>query len=214
VSAEIALAFRQQIEVGASGPAAPPLEQCAAELAGHAGVLAVRAFSVRVVKGERTPASYPELVICELDDAPAGVAAFGSAPSFAPSQSWRFVAWHGCSVGPRSDFELPEHLYLNLSAAPPSLSFAAYSDWYQRHQQENIAHSAVLRRGWRYRLTRLGPRADPGPSHLAAYELDGTLEALTADLDEAMRTGGISLPDWFDRFASLEAVAVGDRESR
>jgi hypothetical protein len=43
------------------------------------------------------------------------------------------------------------------------------------------------------------------------YELEGTLETLTADLGRAMRAGVISLPDWFTRFASLEAIAVGER---
>jgi len=51
----------------------------------------------------------------------------------------------------------------------------------------------------------------PGPTHLALNELDGALETLTADLGRAMEAGVISLPDWFTRFASLEAIAVGDR---
>jgi hypothetical protein len=91
------------------------------------------------------------------------------------------------------------------------MSFDAYSDWYQVHQDENIAQSDVLRRGWRYRLERLGSAAGLGPTHLAVYELEGSLEVLTADLGRAMRAGVISLPDWFTRFASLEAIAVGDR---
>jgi len=114
------------------------------------------------------------------------------------------------SIGARHDFELPGHLYLQFSAQPPSLSFDAYSDWYQVHQDENIAQSAVLRRGWRYRLEPLGTPAGPGPTHLAVYELEGTLETLTADLGRAMQAGVISLPDWFTRFASLEAIALGE----
>ena len=43
------------------------------------------------------------------------------------------------------------------------------------------------------------------------YELDGELEALRSHLDAAMAAGVISLPDWFTRFASLEAVAAGER---
>jgi hypothetical protein len=212
MSAEIVLVFRQRIEEDPSVPLA--LEHHAAELAGAAGVLAARAFSVGVVLGERTPAFYPELVICQLGDAPAAAAALGAGLSAAPVAGWRVAAWRCIAVAGRSDFELPRHLYLNFSAAPPSLSFAAYSDWYQRHQDENIAHSAVLRRGWRYRLERLGPQVAPDPSHLAAYEMDGALDTLTADLGAAMRAGEISLPDWFDRFASLEAIAVGERVSR
>ena len=69
----------------------------------------------------------------------------------------------------------------------------------------------MLRRGWRYRLEPLGTAVGPGPTHLALYELEGTLEALTADLGSAMQAGVISLPDWFTRFASLEAIAVDER---
>jgi hypothetical protein len=115
------------------------------------------------------------------------------------------------SIGAQTDFELPGHLYLQFSAHPGALSFDAYSDWYQVHQDENIAQSAVLRRGWRYRLEPLATAVGPGPTHLAVYELDGTLETLTGDLGRAMRAGVISLPDWFTRFASLEGIAVGER---
>jgi hypothetical protein len=57
----------------------------------------------------------------------------------------------------------------------------------------------------------LGTAVGPGPTHLALYELEGTLEILTADLGRAMQAGVISVPDWFTRFASLEAIAVGER---
>jgi hypothetical protein len=221
VSADLLLAFRQQIGAGRPGAAAAPLERCAARLVELGGVAAARAFSLTVVLGERTPAFYPELVICELDDTVHGRRVAVASPGggrpgggFPRADGWGSAAWQGTSVGPRSDFELPGHLYLNFSAAPPSLWFAAYSAWYQVHQDENIAHSPVLRRGWRYRLESLGQQRGPGPSHLAIYELDGTLEALTADLGRAMQAGQISLPDWFDRFASLEATAVGARVSR
>ncbi|HXR28338.1 MAG TPA: hypothetical protein VN772_02085, partial [Solirubrobacteraceae bacterium] len=60
-------------------------------------------------------------------------------------------------------------------------------------------------------LEPLGAAVGPGPTHLAVYELEGTLEKLTADLGRAMATGVISLPDWFTRFASLEAIAAGER---
>jgi hypothetical protein len=72
----------------------------------------------------------------------------------------------------------------------------------------------VLRRGWRYRLEAVGAAGEPGPTHLALYELEGTLETLTTDLGRAMQAGVISLPDWFTRFASLEAIAVGERVTR
>jgi hypothetical protein len=210
VTAVIQLAFRQAL--GAGPALATRLERCVAESVRVEGVAAARAYSVTVVLGERTPAFHPELVICELDDSSAAADALGG--GFASDDGRWVAAWRGTSVGPRSDFELAAHLYLNFSAPPPSLSFAAYSDWYQVHQDDNIVHSAVLLRGWRYRLDRLGADVGPGPSHLALYELDGTLEALTADLGRAMQTGDISLPAWFDRYASLEAVAVGERVSR
>jgi hypothetical protein len=199
----------------------PPLDRAAAELMRVPGVVAARPFSVNVVLGDRTPAFHPELVMCELTDAGydrdaavaavAAIGADGTAGAGAVSDGARVVAWDGASVGERRDFELPDHLYLQFSAQPASLSFAAYSDWYQAHQDENIAQSEVLRQGWRYRLERLGGAPEPGPTHLAVYELDGTLEVLTADLGRAMRAGVISLPDWFTRFASLEAIAVGGR---
>jgi hypothetical protein len=91
------------------------------------------------------------------------------------------------------------------------MRFAQYSDWYQVHQDENLAQSAVLVRGWRYQLELIGEGERPGPTHLALYELDGDLETLTGDLGRAMEAGRISLPDWFTRFASLEGVAVGER---
>ena len=64
-----------------------------------------------------------------------------------PADGRGLAAWEGTSVGTRSDFGLPGHLYLQFSAQPPSTSFGAYSDWYQVHQDENIAQSDVLRRG-------------------------------------------------------------------
>ena len=182
-------------------------------------MVAARSFAVNVVLGERPPAFYPELVMCELDGAAfdAGGAAaaveIGGAATAGelPADGGGLAAWDGTSVGTRRDFELPGHLYLQFSAQPPSMSFGAYSDWYQVHQDENIAQSDVLRRGWRYRLEPLGTTVAPGPTHLAVYELEGTLETLTGDLGRAMQAGVISLPDWFNRFASLEAIAVGER---
>ncbi|HXR13908.1 MAG TPA: hypothetical protein VN740_04540, partial [Solirubrobacteraceae bacterium] len=124
------------------------------------GVLAARAFTVTVVLGDRTPAFYPELVMCELDragnDAEAALEALanggGAGARSTRPDGLRLAAWQGMSIGARSDFELPGHLYLQFSAQPAAQSFAAYSDWYQVHQDENIAQSQVLRRGWRYRL--------------------------------------------------------------
>ena len=216
--ADIRLVFRQQSEEGSAGTAVPSFAGCVPQLVRVPGVAAARAFAVNVVLGDKTPAFYPELVMCELDSATyderADVAALGlGAPAGGLTQQrgLRFAAWDGISIGARDDFELPDHLYLQFSAHPPSLSFDAYSDWYQVHQDENIAQSAVLRRGWRYRLEPVEAAAAPGPTHLAVYELEGTLETLTSDLGRAMQAGVISLPDWFTRFASLEAIAVGER---
>jgi hypothetical protein len=216
--ADILVVFRKRAAEGSANAAAPSLERYVAELVGIPGVVAARPFTVNVVLGDRTPAFYPELVMCELDgavdDAEAAMVALdipGTAGHGTRPDGLRFAAWDGVSIGARSDFELPGHLYLQFSAHPASLSFDAYSDWYQVHQDDNIAQSAVLRRGWRYRLEPLGTAVGPGPTHLALYELEGTLETLTADLGRAMQAGVISLPDWFTRFASLEAIAVGER---
>jgi hypothetical protein len=94
--------------------------------------------------------------MCELDganeDAEAAVGALdigATAGDGTCPDGLRCAAWDGVSIGARGDFELPGHLYLQFSAHPTSLSFDAYSDWYQVHQDENIDQSAVLRRGWR-----------------------------------------------------------------
>ena len=184
-------------------------EQCAAALALVPGVVATRSFAVNVVLGERTPAFYPALVMCELDDGVYDPRA--AAAALASPDGPAVAAWEARSIGARSDFELPDHLYLQFSANPPSMRFEEYSDWYQFHQDENIAQSEVLVRGWRYQLEPFGEGELPGPTHLALYELDGDLETLTRDLGRAMEAGRISLPDWFTRFASLEGVAVGER---
>ena len=190
MATDIFLAFRAQ----AHGAAA--LERLAAELLDSPGVAAARPFTGNVLLGERPPAGHPELVICELD-----------AGAIAPSAGeLRFAA---SSVGPRDDFDLPGHLYLQFSAAPGSMSFAQYSDWYQVHQDENIAQTDALRRGWRFRLDALDGPAGPRPAHLAVYEIEGPIEQVTGDFGRAMAAGVISLPDWFDRFASLEAIAAG-----
>lgn len=221
MSAAVLVVFIKRAEEGPADGVAPSLERHVAELVRVPGVVAARPFTVNVVIGDRTPAFYPELVIGELDgashDAEAAVAALaiGATPGDGTGpDGLRFAAWYGVSIGDRGDFESPGHLYLQFSAHPASLSFDAYSDWYQVHQDENIAQSSVLRRGWRYRLAPVGSAVEPGPTHLAVYELEGTLETLTADLGRAMQAGVISLADWFTRFASLEAVAVGERRAR
>jgi hypothetical protein len=214
MSADLYLLFRKG---AAEAVDAPALDGYVAQLVRCPGVVAARPFTVNVVLGDRTPAFYPDLVICERDRTihDAGLATVapitGSVPGAADRDGLRFAAWEGVSIGARRDIELSGHLYLQFSAHPPSLTFDAYSDWYQVHQDENIAQSAVLRRGWRYRLEPPGTAEIPGPTHLALYELEGTLERLTADLAGAMQAGAISLPDWFARFASLEAIAVGER---
>jgi len=220
MSAAILVVFRKRAEEGSADGVAPSLERYVAELGRVPGVVAARPFTVNVVLGDRTPAFYPELVMCELDathDAEAAVAALAigaTAGDGTGLDGLRLAAWDGVAIGARGDFKLPGHLYLQFSAHPASLSFDAYSDWYQVHQDENIAQSSVLRRGWRYRLAQVGSAVEPGPTHLAVYELEGTLEALTADLGRAMQAGVISLPEWFTRFASLEAIAVGERRTR
>jgi hypothetical protein len=209
--ADLLVAFAQHAD-GGSVDAAAWLEARVAALLQVRGVVAARRFTVNVVLGERTPAFYPALVLCELDGAGYDPAAAASAAlDVSASDGLRVAAWEGVSIGVRRELSLPEHLYLQFSADPASMSFEEYSDWYQVHQDENIAQSPVLRRGWRYRLERLGADAQPGPTHLALYELDGALETLTADLGRAMAAGVISLPDWFTRFASLEGIAVGAR---
>ena len=47
---------------------------------------------------------------------------------------------------------------------------------------------------------------------VAACGHPGVGTRLTTDLGNALRAGVISLPDWFDRFASLGAIAAGGRE--
>jgi hypothetical protein len=211
---EIFIAFRRQS--GDSGAA--PLVQWASALGGVPGVAAAQAFEVNVILGERPPAGYPELVIARLDaggfDLEAALAALDIAGADGNAQDadgLRFAAWEAASVGVRDDFDLAGHLYLQFSANPPSMSFEDYGDWYQVHQDENIAVTDGLLRGWRFRLAPRVVAADPGPVHLALYEIDGPLGRVTGDLGRAMEAGVISLPDWFTRFASLEGVAAGGR---
>jgi hypothetical protein len=207
--ADILIAFAQPPAQSPSVSGSQWCERCAGALRLLPGVVATRSFTVNVVLGERTPAFYPALVICELDGA--GYDSRAAAAALTSPDATRIAAWEGTSVGARSDFELPDHLYLQFSAQPSSLTFGQYSDWYQVHQDENIAQSVVLGRGWRYRLEPLGSDERPSPTHLALYELDGELETLTGDLGRAMAAGVISLPDWFTRFASLEGIATGER---
>jgi len=218
MAASIFLAFRKQVAGGPAGAGAVSLERCAEALLGVAGVAAVRSFKVNVVLGEHPPAGYPELVICEIDgaafDAQAALAALdigGRDGSTERPDGLRFAAWEAASIGVRGDFDSAPHLYLQFSANPPSMAFEDYSDWYQVHQDENIAVTEGLRRGWRFRLQPRVSAIVPGPTHLALYEIEGTLEKVTGDLGAAMGAGVISLPDWFTRFASLEGVALGDR---
>jgi hypothetical protein len=218
MGADIGLVFRRQSAERSADTAVAPLAEFVPQLVGVPDVVAARAFAVNVVLGDRTPAFYPELLMFEIDgghhDAHAAVAALaigGQVVGLPRPDGLRFAAWDATSIGARDDFELPDHLYLQFSAHPASLSFDAYSDWYQVHQDENIAQSAVLQRGWRYRLEPVEAAAAPGPTHLALYQLEGTLERLTSDLGAAMEAGVISLPDWFTRFASLEAIALGER---
>lgn len=134
--ADISLVFRAPPAEGPVDTAAPSLAGYVAELVRVPGVRAARAFAVNVVLGERTPAFYPELVMYELDgaghDSEAAMTALGVGGSggLTRADGLRFAAWDGTSVGARSDFELPDHLYLQFSAQPASLSFDAYSDWY------------------------------------------------------------------------------------
>lgn len=180
----------------------PPRDRVLADLLAAPSAVAARAFDINVILGERPPASYPELVICELGEDPmvVGLRSDGG-----------LLGWEATSIGVGTDFELAEHLYLQFSAQPPSMSFEEYSDWYQVHQDENIAQTDALTRGWRFRLEPLAALEEPGPTHLAAYEIQGSLETVTGGLGRAMAAGVISLPDWFTRFASLEAVAAGER---
>lgn len=181
---------------------ASPRDRVLTDLLAAPSAVAARSYDINVILGERPPASYPELVICELGDDPmvVGLRSEGG-----------LLGWEGASIGVGAGFELPEHLYLQFSAQPPSMSFEDYSAWYQVHQDENIAQTDALTRGWRFRLEPLAAVGEPGPTHLAAYEIQGSLETVTGDLGRAMQAGVISLPDWFTRFASLEAVAAGGR---
>lgn len=209
--ADLLIAFARPPGEDPAAAAAQWRGRCAAALALVPGVLATRSFAVNVVLGKRPPAFLPALVMCELDG---GYDAHAAQAALASPNEPAVAAWEATSIGDRSDFELPDHLYLQFSAHPASLTFDQYSDWYQVHQDENIAQSAVLVRGWRYRLERLGAGEAPGPTHLALYQLDGDLETLTGDLGRAMEAGAISLPDWFTRFASLEGIAAGERTPR
>jgi hypothetical protein len=122
-----------------------------------------------------------------------------------------FASWMCRSIGDGGDIVMPPHLYLNLSSPPPEMTFDDYSDWYDIHQKDNIANTAALGHGWRYRLDPNNPDDVESPTHLALYRLDGDIEQMAADLDRATAADSISLPRWFRRAASLEAEALTDR---
>ncbi|MGH2852027.1 MAG: hypothetical protein ACRDLP_15610 [Solirubrobacteraceae bacterium] len=198
MSADILLLFRTPH----ADVAPPSRERILADLLAAPGVVGARAFDINVILGDRPPAFHPELVIFELGGDPMVVGL---------RSEGELLGWEGTSIGVGTGFDLPEHLYLQFSAPPPSMSFEDYSDWYQVHQDENLAQTDALTRGWRFRLESLARTEQPGPTHLAAYEIQGSLETVTGDLGRAMQAGVISVPAWFTRFASLEAVAAGER---
>jgi hypothetical protein len=186
------------------------------EILAARGFVAARRYALALQRGTAIPAPFRYLSLYEtegaIDTVRQGLA--DERPNMR-LPDWfdgiRFASWMGMPVGHGGDFVLPAHLYMNFSAEPDSLSFDDYSDWYGIHQDENIANTPVLVRGWRYRLSRNGPDDGDGPTHLALYELDGNVEQMRSDLGQAMASGAISLPDWFRRYASLDATAIGER---
>jgi hypothetical protein len=179
------------------------------------GVRAARHYEARTVSGSDGPAGLPGLVLFEIDSAldPAGSALRRAVDALCSADEGDRSpqAYLGTGRGGHGEIELPAHLYLNFSAQPGFMNFDAYSDWYEEHQADNIANTPTLRRGWRFELTPFSSGTTAGPTHLAAYQLEDELAAMQADLDGAMAAGVISLPEWFDRFASIEAVALDDR---
>ncbi|HUZ19338.1 MAG TPA: hypothetical protein VMU75_02065 [Acidimicrobiales bacterium] len=182
------------------------------------GFVAARLFAVRPVLGGEIPAQFPFLALYEVEGDPDPLrGALERERARTKLPDWfggiRFASWTCLALGDHGGVVLPEHLYMNFNAAPDSMPFDDYSDWYEEHQADNIANTPVLVRGWRFRLLADGPGSATGPTHLALYELDGDVEQMAADLGRAMVAGTISLPDWFRRYASLDASAIGGRLS-
>jgi hypothetical protein len=180
------------------------------------GLAAARRFAVRPVLGSEIPAQFPYLALYEVEGDPDALReALDRERASMTLPDWfggiGFASWRCLALGDHGEVVLPEHLYMNFNAPPGSMPFEAYSDWYETHQADNIANTPILVRGWRFRLLADGPEPAVGPTHLALYELDGDVEQMAADLGRAMAAGEISLPDWFQRFASLDATALGGR---
>src|SRR5579862_9555518 len=97
--ADITIAFAQPDAEASPDAGAQWGERFAGALWLLPGVVASRHFTVNVVLGERTPAFYPALVMCELDgathDARAALAALTGPDGL------RVAAWEATSVGAR-----------------------------------------------------------------------------------------------------------------
>ncbi len=121
-----------------------------------------------------------------------------------------FASWM-CEGRSGNEITLPEHVYMNFSRPPAQMSFDEYTEWYDEHQRINIENTETLNQGWRFRLIGDGDGRENGPSHLALYELTADMQQMSADLAAATQAGRVSLPDWFSRSASGEAIALDDR---
>jgi hypothetical protein len=177
-------------------------------------VVAARRFAVKTRRGDEAPAHYRYLSLYELDsDVDTAKEALERGADRRTRPAWfggiRFSSWKCTGLGDHGPVIVPDHLCLVFTGEPPSMNFDAYSDWYEEHQADNVANTSTIVRGWRFGLSSFSGAA--GPTHLAAYELDGDIDKMSADLSAALEAGKVSLPDWFRRFAGLEATALDDR---
>jgi hypothetical protein len=110
---------------------------------------------------------------------------------------------------------MSERLYLVFSRRPADVPADEYDRWYHAHARENIevpGFSAVRR----YSAEPVRATGEADAQHLALYEYDGDIMAMRRELTARVESGGIALPEFFDRisFNSWDCAAIEPRVER
>lgn len=190
------------------------------EILATPGFVAARRYAMSSQASAGLPAGFPYLALYETEgDTETLRRNLGAEVPNMKLPEWfskiGFASWAATAVGGAEWSGAPDRLYMNYSHEPDHMSFDEYTEWYREHQEQNIATTEHLARGWRFHLEgegRDGGAKEDGPSHLALYEIGGTLEGMSADLGRARQEGVVSLPDWFRRSASVAGEAIGERQ--
>ncbi len=110
------------------------------------------------------------------------------------------------------------NIHLVFSHPPSGVSDAEFTEWYEKHLPEILRIPGFVA-AQLYRLAPFIPDAN-GPlpyTHMTAYEFRGTAEDAMAGIVAERKSGGMDLPDWFDRFEgercliSWNCIALGPK---